>query len=430
MAVLKEFYFSMFFKLIVRLALFISVSLLFVINAHAQNKVEDNFEQYYDLIYQIKVGAEKAGSKSSIGSGFQISESGLIVTNYHVISSYVQFPEKNRITYESHTGETGSLELVEFDVINDVALLQHPRPAKRFLNLSSIPLKKGDPIYAMGNPSDFGIKLVKGPNNGLADHRYDEQILFSASLNGGMSGGPALNQDGDVVGVNVASAGGQLSFLVPVSKVFTMIESIDALEVGGFQDEIARQIKHWQRKRINELIKSDWPVETFAGRGLFGKIRSDFTCWGRTNEDDNERRKDTITKRCFTGNVAYLDSNLNTGNIIIWFKKLESIDLNEMQFSQTIGLGMYGSNESNFENSSNYQCHTDFVDQQASSSDAQYNVVSTCVRRYKKLEGLYDSMMRVDTIKGDQAFTALISIYAVEKDQIQALNRKFIGEVL
>ena len=420
----------MFFKLIVRLALFISVLFLFVINTHAQNQVEDNFEQYYDLIYQIKVGAEKAGSKSSIGSGFQISESGLIVTNYHVISSYVQFPEKNRITYESHTGETGSLELVEFDVINDVALLQHPRPAKRFLNLSSTPLKKGDPIYAMGNPSDFGIKLVKGPNNGLADHRYDEQILFSASLNGGMSGGPALNQDGDVVGVNVASAGGQLSFLVPVSKVFTMIESINRLEVGGFQDEIGRQIKHWQRKRINELIESDWPVETFAGRDLFGKIRSDFTCWGRTNEDDNERRKDTITKRCFTGNVAYLDGNLNTGNIIVWFKKLESIDLNEMQFSQTIGLGMYGSNESNFENSSNYQCHTDFVDQQASSNEAEYNVVSTCVRRYKKLEGLYDSMMRVDTIKGDQAFTALISIYAVEKDQIQALNRKFIGEVL
>ena len=413
-----------------RTALYICFLFFVSLPVVSQEQSEENFQQYYDLIYQVKVVAKKAGGKSSIGSGFQISESGLIVTNYHVVSSYVQFPDKNKITYESHTGEIGQLELVEFDVINDIALLQHPNPSKRFLNLSTVPLNKGDPIFSLGNPSDFGIKLVKGPNNGMADHRYDDLILFSASINGGMSGGPALNQFGDVVGVNVSTAGGQLSFLVPVSKVAALIEEVEVVEQSEFQNEIAKQIKIWQRKRIGELIDSDWPEEPFTDRSLFGQIRSDFQCWGGTNEDDKERRKNTITKRCSTGNSVYLDSDLDTGNIVIWFKALESIDLNIMQFSQAVDLGMYGSNKSNFENSTNYQCHTDFVDQKSRKKDDEYTVVSNCIRRLKKFDGLYDSLMRIDTIKDQKTFTALISIYAVEKDQIQSLNRKFIGEVL
>ena len=416
----------MFLDLGVRIVLLICLSFFISSNAFSQEQSEENFEQYYDLIYQIKVVAKKAGGKSSIGSGFQISESGLIITNYHVISSYVQVPEKNQITYESHTGEVGKLELIEFDVINDIALLQHPKPSKRFLSLSTEPLSKGDSIFSLGNPGDFGIKLVKGPNNGMADHRYDDLILFSASINGGMSGGPALNKFGDVVGVNVSSAGGQLSFLVPVSKVFTLVDQVEITKQSDFQSEIARQIKVWQRKRIGELIDSDWSIEPFVDKQLFGQIRSDFQCWGGTNEDDNERRSNVITKRCSTGNVVYLDSDLDTGNIVIWFKALESIDLNAMQFSKSVDLGMYGSNQSNFENTTNYECHTDFLDRK----DDEYSVISSCVRRLKKFDGLYDSLMRVDTVKNQTAFTALISIYAVEKDQIQSLNRKFIGEVL
>jgi len=414
----------------VRAVLFVCTAFFISCNAFSQEQSEKDFEQYYDQIYQIKVVAKKAGGKSSIGSGFQVSESGLIITNYHVISSYVQFPDKNQITYESHTGEVGTLELIEFDVINDIALLQHPKPSKRFLSLSTDPLNKGDPVFSLGNPGDFGIKLVKGPNNGMADHRYDELILFSASINGGMSGGPALNQFGDVVGVNVSSAGGQLSFLVPVNKVFALIEQVEVTEQADFQSEIARQIKVWQRKRIGELIESDWAVEPFVDKQLFGQIRSDFQCWGGTNEDDNERRKNKITKRCSTGNVVYLDNELDTGNIVIWFKALESIDLNTMQFSQALDLGMYGSNQSNFENSTNYKCHTDFVDRDSGQKDDEFSVVSSCIRRLKKLDGLYDSLMRIDTVKNQTTFTALISMYAVEKDQIQSLNRKFIGEVL
>ena len=90
----------------------------------------------YDQVYQIRVASPKAGSKSAIGSGFQVSADGLIATNYHVISGYVQSPDKNRIEYRSQDGGTGALRLLDFDVVNDLAILKRDDPATAYLQLA------------------------------------------------------------------------------------------------------------------------------------------------------------------------------------------------------------------------------------------------------------------------------------------------------
>lgn len=181
--------------------------LLILIGWVSVSRADEDFAEFYSQVYQIRVISPQAGSKSSIGSGFQVSQDGLIITNFHVIASYVHAPERHKIEYQSHTGQKGSLTLLDFDVVNDLALLRHSNPSEKTLRLSDTALQKGQTVYALGNPRDYGTSLVKGPNNGLVEHSYDAQILFSASLNPGMSGGPALNSAGEVVGVNVATAG-------------------------------------------------------------------------------------------------------------------------------------------------------------------------------------------------------------------------------
>ena len=76
--------------------------------------------------------------------------------------------------------------------------------------------------------------MVPGPTNGLVEHSYEDRLLFSGSLNPGMSGGPSLNSQGDVIGVNVATAGSQLSFLVPVKKVKRMLAKNRVLDASVF----------------------------------------------------------------------------------------------------------------------------------------------------------------------------------------------------
>jgi serine protease Do len=388
---------------------------------------DEDFAQYYSQVYQIRVISPQAGSKSSIGSGFQVSQDGLIVTNFHVIASYVHAPERHKIEYQSHTGQKGSLKLLDFDVVSDLAVLRHSNPSDKTLQLSDAELLKGQTVYALGNPRDYGTSLVKGPNNGLVEHSYDAQILFSASLNPGMSGGPALNSAGEVVGVNVATAGSQLSFLVPVVKAKALISADREVLQQDYQAEIARQIKVWQRSRIRELIDSEWPTEEFAGQPLFGEIRRDFQCWGYTNDDEEGREVANASKSCRAGNTLYLNHDLTAGELYFSFTHSRSLTLSPTQFASTIRPWMSANNDSNFTHSTNYQCHVDFLRGQQKGS--RFQRATVCVRAYKKMAGLYDSLLLLEQVESEQKWVAHLSVSALEKDQIQQINRKFLEQV-
>ena len=174
-------------------------------------------------IYQIVVNENETGNKSALGSGFQVSADGHLVTNYHVVSGYVFEPDQRWLQYVDFQGNTGTLELIDFDVINDVALLKAEGLGRDYFAISQSAYRKGDRIFAMGNPHDYGMLVVDGAYNGIAENSHIEKILFSGSLNSGMSGGPAVDANGEIVGVNVATAGSQLSFLVPADKVIALM---------------------------------------------------------------------------------------------------------------------------------------------------------------------------------------------------------------
>ena len=103
--------------------LVILLSLVFA-PAHSQQTAQSLFGQYQNALYQIKIIDLESGNKSSIGSGFQVDLQGNIVTNYHVVSEYIYYPEKFRIEYMDHLGQEGQLQLIDLDVINDLALVR------------------------------------------------------------------------------------------------------------------------------------------------------------------------------------------------------------------------------------------------------------------------------------------------------------------
>lgn len=182
------------------------------------------FEVHNAAVVQLRVIDLASGDKSSIGSGFQIDSGGRIVSNYHVVSDYVLAPDRYRLEYIDAGGERGGLSLVDVDVVHDLALLWTAAPLPSSLRLGKSNLAQGERVFSLGNPFDLAMTIVEGTFNGYVASSRFRRILLAATLNPGMSGGPALDADGAVIGINVAHGAEQISFLVPVESLQDLLD--------------------------------------------------------------------------------------------------------------------------------------------------------------------------------------------------------------
>jgi serine protease Do len=159
----------------------------------------------------------------SLGSGFVIDASGLIVTNNHVIDG------ADKITVTFHDDTTLDATVVGRDESTDLALLrvkpEKPLTAVKFGD--SDKSRVGEWVLAIGNPFGLGgtvtAGIVSARGRDIKQGPYDDFIQTDASINRGNSGGPLFNMDGDVIGVNTAiysPSGGSIGigFSVP-SKI-------------------------------------------------------------------------------------------------------------------------------------------------------------------------------------------------------------------
>ena len=180
------------------------------------------YETTRDKLVQIRTLLRNSNTQASVGSGFFVSANGLIITNFHVASQLALEPERYRGVYVPVDGKEAEVELLAFDVRNDLALLRVKTPAAGATPQLSFrgadrPLARGERIYSLGNPLDIGFAVTEGTYNGLVQRSFYPRIFFGGALNPGMSGGPALDDAVQVVGINVSKRldGDLLSFLIP-----------------------------------------------------------------------------------------------------------------------------------------------------------------------------------------------------------------------
>jgi serine protease Do len=170
---------------------------------------------------------------SSLGSGFIIDPSGLIVTNNHVIANAEQ------ITVTLSDDTTLQAQVIGRDAVTDLALLKvepkTPLPAATWGDSSKA--RVGDWVLAIGNPFGLGGTVTSGIISATArDIRsspYDDYLQTDASINRGNSGGPMFNLSGEVIGINTAifsPSGGSIGigFAVPSALARPIIEQLKA----------------------------------------------------------------------------------------------------------------------------------------------------------------------------------------------------------
>ena len=190
------------------------------------------YERTRPLLLQVRTLLKTQDSQASVGSGFLVDDGSLLITNYHVVSQYALQPGRYRLVYASVDGKQGPLQLLAFDVVHDLALLKPvdgaPLAGRGAVALrpADDPLGRGARIFSLGNPLDVGFAVAEGTYNGPVERSFLETLFFGGSLSPGMSGGPALDDRGRLIGVNVATRrdGEQVSFLVPAAPVRELIE--------------------------------------------------------------------------------------------------------------------------------------------------------------------------------------------------------------
>lgn len=201
-----------------------------------------NYQSAQEDFFRFFFG-EPPRENSSMGSGFLISEDGLVVTNQHVVGR-----NPNEITITTTDGESYEAELIGSDELTDVALLRIESdrvfPFVEFTNSDEIivgewSIALGDPfgLFNDGKPtvtvgviSAINRDFRPDPNN---PRTYIDMIQTDAAINRGNSGGPLLNSSGEVIGINTfIYTGGTsygfvgLGFAIPSNRVEKIISQL------------------------------------------------------------------------------------------------------------------------------------------------------------------------------------------------------------
>jgi serine protease Do len=201
--------------------------------SRAEGGEAQSFEDFSPLRPKRGPG-EPVRQFTSIGSGFIIDSSGLIVTNNHVIEGgnaiYVILSDGSELKVDKVIGR---------DPKTDVTLLKvTPKASKP---LSAVPfgdsgrMRVGDWVMAIGNP--FGLNgtvtagIISGRGRDIAAGPYDDFLQTDASINRGNSGGPLFNAVGEVIGINTAifsPSGGSigLGFAIPSNTAQRVIDQL------------------------------------------------------------------------------------------------------------------------------------------------------------------------------------------------------------
>ncbi len=414
------------------LLVFILLSSCISSNSYASEQAEQLFNQLKPSLYQIKLIDKASGEKSSIGSGFQISRDGIIATNYHVISSYALHPKKYRMEYLDNQGNKGGLSLQSVDVINDLALVKRDIDQKMaFFQLSKTTPQKGEELFSLGNPHDLGMIVVPGTYNGLKKESFNERIHFTGSINSGMSGGPVVNKQAQVVGINVATSGNSIGFLVPHDKLVSLYQDFLKAAPESIEEQMAQQLMSNQDKLMTAILNSSWQVRQLGEQGNIPIIDVPFIrCWGDSNADKADVLILTAVANCSLDENTYLSSHFFTGSIEIEFRTMQAKDIGANKFyrlyQQQISHAGAG-NRADKENVTEYQCQHDLV---MPDNQTINNKTIFCTRAYKKFPDLFDIIYLAASIdRKKQALVSHFTIAGVSKRNALAFTRQFMESV-
>ena len=370
------------------------------------------YERMRPMLLQVRTLLKTQDSQSSVGSGFLVDDGNLLITNYHVVSQYALQPTRHRLVYASVDGKQGPLQLLAVDVVHDLAVLKPADPAT-LANRGAVALRPADEalprgarIFSLGNPLDVGFAVAEGTYNGPVERSFLETLFFGGSLSPGMSGGPARDERGRLIGVNVATRrdGEQVSFLVPALHVRALIErgrEAKPMTTPAWP-EITRQLLRHEATLAERFIAQPWRGAGHPRYAIPVPQETFMRCWGGSSQA--VRGLQFERSDCEMDSRLFISGSLYTGYLTVRHESYDGGKIGPLRFADRYS----DSFRNEFTGRDDRQrtaarCIERQVEGTAAKGEKNGVPLKAviCLRAYKKLPGLHDLAVLVATLDGD-----------------------------
>jgi len=387
------------------------------------------FDRYSQRIIKIQVLESRSGTRTGVGSGFFVSDSGHIVTNYHVVSELVHHPDRYRAEMVDSTGAGQKVALLAIDVVHDLAVLGAAVQPHRHFVLDPVQVTHGDRLYSLGHPHDLGLSIVEGTYNGLLQHTLYPKIHFTGSINPGMSGGPAITAGGQVVGINVSTSGDQVSFLVPVERAAALVKQVRSADYrppANLLDEVAAQLREYQDVYLADLFANDVNTVEIGPYRVATQPAPFFRCWGNASQR-TERLYQTAEHSCSTDDYVFIADDQQSGVIEVTHEFVTTTSLSAPRFFAlyTALLERDNTPRGTEEHVTSWRCGT----RNLRNASAPLRAV-LCLRRYRKLGELYDAVLKVAVLgQRDSGLVSTLSLSGASFENVGRLTNRYLEHI-
>ncbi len=387
-------------------------------------------------LLQVRTLLSQQDSQASVGSGFVVSEDGLVISNYHVVSQAALEPKTYRLRFQTADGRTGKLELLAIDVRRDLSLMRavpddgQTRWSKplRF-RPSAEPLSKGDRIYSLGHPHDVAFAIVEGNYNGLVERSFDPLIYYAGSLNPGMSGGPVLDEQGRVVGVNVSTLlfSQQMSFLIPGGFAESLLarSAKNKPIVEPVWPLVREQLLAYGKELTDSFIAQSWKDWGHARYRMPVPEEKFVRCWGDSTGTEESKGLQFQRSQCRMDHALFINGRLFTGYLEIQHEVYDGSKIGTLRFAKAYSDSFKNENlgRGRDRDRTAPHCTESFIDAQGLPMRAV-----VCLRAYRKMADLHDvSVLLTAVDQPEQGLLGRFDARGVGFDDALRLARHFIS---
>jgi hypothetical protein len=308
------------------------------------------------------------------------------------------------------TGAVHPARVVAIDVINDLAIVDLETGGQATATVA-LPNRQaryldGVATYAIGNPGQLDLSITAGHLSGNVNSLGPERLHFSGALNEGMSGGPAVTKNGELVGVNVSKmrSAEQISFLVPASAVLSLLETARhrQLRLEEVDAEIGRQLFDYQENIVRHLRAASVSTSVIGSYKVPNLFSDALKCRSRNEpgRDETDEAKKVAyrqtTRACGVTFGIHIDDELSIAGPQFVVSHFEKHDLGILKFNNLLSQTAFRSmGRNNVAWMAKQQCFR----RKILAGPAETLPVNTivCATRYRKYADLYDIRATITT---------------------------------